>query len=170
MKTVFPLLFIVVILLSCEEKDPANKEFTGNETTYALLPGSSYNVSGSVIIKEKVDGYSLITITLTGTEGEIEHPVHMHVGNIQTPGAAILALLNPVIGKTGISETHFSQLSDESIVTYAELIHLDASIKVHLAASGPDKDIILAAGNIGSNVAGHEHHGGRVDIAVCKSE
>jgi hypothetical protein len=170
MKSIFPALFVVIFAISCQENEPANKEFTGNETTYALLPASSYNVSGSVIIKEKVDGYSLITIQLTGTEGDIQHPVHLHVGNIETPDAAILALLNPVLGRTGKSETNFSQLGDETLITYQELIHVDGSIKVHLAASGPEKDIVLAAGNIGSNIGGHEHHGGRVDVAVCKSK
>jgi hypothetical protein len=170
MKSIFPALLIVMFGISCDQPEPANKEFTGSETVHALLPGSTYNVSGSVTIKEKVDGSSLITIKLTGTEGDVEHPVHLHVGNIETPDAAILALLNPVKGKTGISETNFTQLSDETPVTYQELIHLDASIKVHLAASGPDKDIVLAAGNIGSNTGGHEHHGGRVDVAVCKSQ
>lgn len=167
---VFAVLFVSIIVISCKEDEAFNTEFTGNEVTYALLPRSSYNVNGTVIIKEKLDGNSLIRIQLTGTEGDIEHPVHLHVGNIETPDAAILALLNPVLGRTGISETEFSQLSDETRITFRELIHLDASIKVHLAASGPDKDIVLAAGNIGSNIGGHEHHGGRVDISVCKSE
>ncbi|HEY0742908.1 MAG TPA: hypothetical protein VGD40_15670 [Chryseosolibacter sp.] len=166
----FAVLTLSISIISCKEDEPVNTEFTGNEVTYALLPGSAHNVSGTVIIKEKIDGYSFIRVQLSGTEGEIEHPVHLHVGNMETPDAAILALLNPVLGRTGISETEFSQLSDESLVTFQELIHLDASIKVHLAASGPDKDIVLAAGNIGSNIGGHEHHGGRVDIAVCKSE
>jgi hypothetical protein len=170
MKRIFLIVFAFAVTLSCQDNEPANKEFTGNEVTYALLPASTYQVSGTVTVKEKIDGFSLIKIQLTGTEGNIEHPVHLHVGNIQTQGASILALLNPVIGKTGLSETHLSQLSDETPIVYQELIHLDASIKIHLSASGPDKDIVLAAGNIGSNVGGHEHHGGRVHVAVCKSE
>lgn len=170
MRRIFLIVFAFAATLSCQDNEPASKEFTGNEVTYALLPASAYQVSGTVIVKEKIDGSSLIKIQLTGTEGNIEHPVHLHVGNLQTPDAAILALLNPVVGNTGISETHFTQLSDETPVLYKELIHLDASIKVHLAASGPDKDIVLAAGNIGSNTSGHEHHGGRVNIAVCRSE
>lgn len=170
MNRFFVMLFLIVVTISCQEPEPARGEFTGNEMTYALLPASTYPVNGTVIIKEKTDGSSLIRIELSGTEGDIEHPVHLHVGNIETPDAAILALLNPVLGRTGISETNFTHLSDETLVLYEELIHLDASIKVHLAASGPDKDIVLAAGNIGSNVGGHGHHGGRVDVAVCKSE
>jgi hypothetical protein len=170
MKRIFVILFFVG-LISCHEPEPAKSEFTGSEVTYALLPASTYQVSGTVIIKEKIDGYSLIKIQLTGTEGDIEHPVHLHVGNIETPDAAILALLNPVLGRTGISETNFSHLGDETPVLYQELIHLDASVKVHLSASGPNKDIVLAAGNIGSNIGGHGHHGGRIDVAaVCKSE
>lgn len=170
MTRIFAVLLLSIIIMSCQEDEPVNTEFTGNEVTYALLPGSAHNISGTVTIKEKIDGNSLIRIQLTGTEGDIEHPVHLHVGNIEAQDAAILALLNPVLGRTGISETEFSQLSDETRVTFQELIHLDASIKVHLAASGPDKDIVLAAGNIGSNIGGHEHHGGRVKIGVCRSE
>jgi hypothetical protein len=170
MKRIIAILFLFVVALSCQENEPVKGEFTGNEIVYALLPASTYQITGTVIIKEKLDGFSLIKIQLTGTEGDIEHPVHLHVGNIETPDAAILALLNPVFGKTGISETNFSQLNDETPVLYQELIHLNASIKIHLSASGPDKDIVLAAGNIGSNIGGHEHHGGRVNVAVCKSE
>jgi hypothetical protein len=169
MKRIFSALLISIAIMACQENVPDRGEFTGNEMVYPLLQGSDYNVQGTVIIKEKLDGYSLIKIQVTGTEGDIEHPVHLHVGNTGTSGAAILALLNPVLGKTGVSETEFSQLSDETFVTYQQLLHLDASIKIHLSASGPDKDIILAAGNIGSNSIGHEHPGGRVDVAVCES-
>jgi hypothetical protein len=48
------------------------------------------------------------------------------------------------------------------------LIELDACIKIHLAASGPDRDIILAGGNIGNA------EGARMAssdwIGICKSE
>jgi hypothetical protein len=105
---------------------------------------------------------------LTGTEGDIEHPVHLHLGNISEPGADVVALLNPVLGSTGQSETLLKQLSDETQITYRQLVDLNACIKVHLAASGPDRDIVLAGGNIG--VASSDVAGGRAGVGICKSE
>ncbi|HYG20311.1 MAG TPA: hypothetical protein VD816_15340, partial [Ohtaekwangia sp.] len=58
------------------------------------------------------------------------------------------------------------ELSDESPVNYAQLLVLDACIKVHLAAAGPEKDIILAGGNIGKDIGAS----GRLKFGVCKSE
>jgi hypothetical protein len=91
------------------------------------------------------------------------------LGNISKQGADVTALLNPVLGKTGKSETHLTQLADESAITYDQLIQLDACIKVHLAAAGPEKDIVLAAGNIGK-AAAIDSAPGRSSVSVCKSE
>jgi hypothetical protein len=61
-----------------------------------------------------------------------------------------------------------TQLADETTVTYQEIVGLDACIKVHLAGSGPDKDIILAGGNIGKAYA-DDATSGRLGFGVCKS-
>jgi hypothetical protein len=161
------LVALVVFFAACQENEVDQSDFTGNESSYALLAGSAYPVSGTVTFKEKKDGSSLVDITVTGTEGEIEHPVHLHMGNIGSPGAEVTALLNPVVGKTGKSETNLKQLADESAVSYKQLVELAACVKIHLAASGPDKDIILAAGNIGKSA---DVAGGRLKVSVCKSE
>jgi hypothetical protein len=169
MKNLILGILVGTWLISCNETESPNNEFTGNETVYALEQGSAYNVSGTVIIKEKVDGTAFIEVNLSGTEGGIEHPTHLHMGNISTPGADVAALLNPVTGKTGRSETHLTQLADESAISYSELVNLNACIKVHLASSGPDRDIILAGGNIGMATI-PDVSGGRIGFGVCKSE
>jgi len=158
----------MVFIMSCQDNEKAKDDFTGNEVTYALLAGSEYNVDGSVTIREKNDGSAFITVTLSGTEGDIEHPVHIHLGNIATPGADVYANLNPVLGRTGKSETQLTTLSDESTVTYQQLIELFACMKIHLSASGPQKDIVLAAGNIGTAVA-DDSSLGRLGVGTCKS-
>jgi hypothetical protein len=158
-----------ILLLACQEDDRVNQEYTGNETVYSLQQGSAYTVDGTVTFKEKKDGSTVVVVALSGTEGNIEHPVHLHLGNISAPGADVAALLSPVIGKSGMSETTLDQLSDETRVTYKELIKMNACIKVHLAASGPDRDIILAGGNVGS-AAVIDALSGRSGIGVCKSE
>jgi hypothetical protein len=158
-----------LLVLACLEDDRINKDYTGNETVYSLQQGSAYAVDGTVTFMEKTDGSTVVVVALSGTEGSVEHPVHLHLGNIAEPGADVAALLNPVLGKSGLSETTLNLLSDETEVTYKELIKMNACIKVHLAASGPDRDIILAGGNVGS-AAVIDATSGRLGIGVCKSD
>ena len=159
---------LVALFSACQDDDAVEQsDFTGNESSYALLAGSTYPVSGTVTFKEKTNGSTFVVVSITGTEGEAQHPVHLHLGNITAPDADVTALLNPVLGRTGTSETNISTLADESRVTYKQLIELAACVKIHLATSGPDKNTILAAGNIGTSA---DASGGRLKISVCKSE
>jgi hypothetical protein len=169
MKKLALLLTMLVFLNACQENEPVQRDLTGNETTYALLSGSTYPVNGTVTFQELKDGTTRIRVALSGTEGSIKHPVHLHLGNIATPDADVAALLNPVPGQTGISETTLKQLADESPVTYQQLVQLNACIKIHLAESGPDKNIILAGGNIGSATS-DDSSVGRAGMRACKSE
>lgn len=172
MKTMYRLLsaaFLLVFGSACQETDSSVEDFTGNEVTYPLLAGSDYAVYGYVTFKERKGGSALAIVQLTGTEGNMWHPVHLHLGDISEPDADIAVLLNPVKASTGRSETVITHLSDETPVTYAELIALYASVKVHLSESGPERDIILAGGNIGQ--AYTQANGRRaMEWAVCKSE
>ena len=161
-------LTMVASVLACQEKEEIKTEFTGNETAYALLQASDYNVNGTVTFKERLDGSALVDVELSGTEGSIEHPVHLHMGDITTPSADVAALLSPVEGSTGKSETILIRLADESPITYKELIALNACVKIHLSATGENRDIILAGGNIGT-AASNDVSTGRVGIATCKS-
>lgn len=169
-KSIYVLLISVLgMTTACQETDAIEEsEFTGNEALYALQAGSTYPINGTATFKEKKDGSTLVTISVSGTEGNLQHPVHLHLGNIAAPDADVSALLSPVVGKTGVSETILSKLADETPISYKQLIELNACIKIHLSSSGPDKDVILAAGNIGAAVA--DDPGGRLGISVCKSE
>jgi hypothetical protein len=158
--------FVLILFGACQENEAVKDDFTGNEMVYSLQAGSAYPISGTATFKERKDGNTTIVIKLTGTEGNLEHPVHVHLGDIGTPGAEVAALLNPVRGVTGKSETTFTMLADETPITYTQLVELEACIKVHLAADGPDRDIILAGGNIGE-LAGARTSG---EISPCKSE
>lgn len=158
--------FMVLAGWGCQENDSVPTDFTGNETVYVLQSGSVYPVSGTATFREKKDGTTVVTVDLTGTEGNTQHPVHLHLGNISAPDADVAALLTSVTGTTGKSETTLAALADGTTITYSELIALGACLKIHLADSGPERDIILAAGNIGSSV-GAKSSG---DIAICKSE
>jgi len=159
---------VLILFARCQENEAVLDDFTGNEVVFSLQSGSIYPISGNATFKEKKDGNTVIVIELTGTEGNIHHPVHIHLGDIASPGAEVAALLNPVIGTTGKSETNFTMLADETPINYSQLIELNACIKIHLAASGPDRDIILADGNIGGSSGARTN--GRIEFSVCKSE
>jgi hypothetical protein len=157
-----------IILFSCQENISTN-EFTGNEVTYDLQSASEYNISGAVTLKEKRDGSTQVIVKVTGTSGESKLPVHLHLGDITTPAADVAALLSPVNAKTGNSETIVKQLADESEVSYSDLIKLNACIKIHLSDVGPERDIILAGGNIGAAML-KSIENGRTGFVPCKSE
>ncbi len=134
------LLFLVGlggIFISCQET-MSTSDFTGNEVTYDLQSASEYNVAGVVTMKEKRDGTTQVTVKLTGTSGESKLPVHLHLGDISSPGADVAALLSPVNAKTGTSETILKRLADETPVSYSDLIKLNACVKIHLSDVGPE--------------------------------
>lgn len=170
MRSAFWGLTLAAGLVACQEKEEIKTEYTGNETVYALLQASDYNVHGTVTFRERLDGAAEVDVVLSGTEGAIEHPVHLHLGNIGSPDADVAALLSPVPGSTGKSETILRRLADETAVTYKDLIALDACVKVHLSATGESRDIILAGGNIGSNASNDVSMGRSAAFATCKSE
>lgn len=168
MKNVVGILGIFFLAIACQENEQVS-EFSGNETTYALQKGSAYEVSGILTLKERKDGTTTILVELSGTDGVVKYPVHLHLGDLSVNGADVAALLSPVVGTTGKSETRIDKLADETAITYADLIKINACIKVHLSDTGTERDIILAAGNIGTAVS-KNMAGGRVDVSVCKSE
>ncbi len=168
MKNVVGILGIVFFAIACQDNVQVS-EFTGDETTYALQKSSAYEVNGTVTLKERKDGTATVLVELTGTDGIVNHPVHLHLGDLPISGADVAALLSPVVGSTGKSETRIDKLADETSISYADLIKLEACIKIHLSDTGAERDIILAAGNIGTAVSKNVAVG-RVGVSVCKSE
>lgn len=168
MKKIIGMILCGLILFSCQENETTS-EFTGNESTYVLQPGPQYNTPGTLTIKERRDGTSTLLVSIQGTSGNTKLPLHLHLGDLATPGANIAALLNPVDSKTGMSETLLTQLADETAISYTELINIEACVKVHLSDTGPEKDIILAGGNIGQSVT-KAVSSGRIGMEACKSE
>src|SRR4051812_8558739 len=118
MKKIIAAMAFALITWGCQEKETVKKDndYSGNESTYPLQAGSTYAVSGTVTFKERVDGTAQIVIQVSGTEGTARFPVHLHLGNISKDGASLAALLNPVLGSTGNSETHLTNLADESAI------------------------------------------------------
>lgn len=164
---------LLIFVLGCSQNDPVIEEesnYTGREITYALESGSEYNVSGTAVLKERIDLSTDIVIKLSKTfQEDVQFPVHLHLGDISADNADIAASLQPVEAKEGVSETKLTILADESKVTFDDIKQMNACIKIHLSDTGPERDIVLAAGNIGQALS-ENPAGGRLKIGLCKSE
>ncbi len=171
MKVIFSYLAIILIATSCNNsKTLENQEYTGREISYPLLQASEFPINGEVTFKERSDKSVEINVKLSGTEGEIYHPVHLHSADISTPDAPIAVLLNDLYGKTGTSSTIISRLADEKPFRFDDIPQYFGSVKVHLSSYGDGINVVLAGGNIGLAVGKEQKVNGRVKIAVCQSE
>lgn len=166
MKRIATIVFIA-LLAGCQEPESVS-EFTGNEISYELRPGSDYAVSGTISFKERVDGFTSVIIQLKGTDGTAKHPVHLHLGTISTPKADVAALLSPVTAADGKSVTLLDRLADETPILYKDLSAIEACIKIHLGETGPARDVILAGGNIGESYVKELSSGRQAGFAICK--
>jgi len=147
------LVLVIGIMLmgmaACNENTERDGEFTGNQVSYALMPGSEWDFYGEVTIRERKDSSAQVEINIRNTEGDQMFPAHLHYDAFSEE-ADLAALLNPVDAKSGNSTTVIERIDEDKEFTYQDLISFDGHIKVHLD-DGPNKDIILSYGNIGSN-------------------
>lgn len=128
--------------------DIGGNALTGNTKEYALNEKDVTGISGNVVFAERVDGTSLVTITLTGTPANGSHPAHIHNGTAAVGGPIAISLTS-VNGDTGVSMTNVSALGNGTPITYTELLGFDGYINVHFSAT--DLGTIVAQGDVGKN-------------------
>ncbi len=163
------LIFGFVILLgftACTESDPV--EITTNRIEYQLFQSSDFNYSGTLEVIELTNGKLEFSVKLLGATGnsETNFPTHLHFGNYEQPEAVIAAILQPVNSATLSSKTILSELSDGTKLNFEKMKSFDGHVKIHLAADGPEYQVILVSGDIGINQANSEGFD-RSKIAVC---
>jgi hypothetical protein len=146
-----PIFIFIWLVLACNPD--AEQFYTGNELRYNLYAGSEFSYTGELIVRETVGKELELRINLEGNKSETPYffPAHLHFGAYDSPDAPIAYLLNPVDIRTLNSTTLLSTLSDGRNLKFEEFKQLDGHIKIHLADSGPDYQVILTAGNIGKN-------------------
>ena len=123
---------------------------TGETVTYPLAAVAGSGVSGTATFAERNDGTTLVTLRVTGTPADGNHPAHIHYNSVAEGGAIAISLTN-VNGATGISKTSVMVLDNNLPITYEELTTFDGYINVHLSPT--DLATLVAQGNIGANVA-----------------
>ena len=144
-------LLLLITVASCNKDDSYIEEFTGNEVSYSLFSASDIGSAGMVTFKERTDGGVDIVVALDQQFSNGSFPVHLHYGDLSIEDAPQATLLSDYSGGDNMSETTIFTLADESDFDFARAQDFDGSIKIHLASNGPDYDVLIAAGNIGSN-------------------
>ncbi len=130
--------------------DIGSNALTGESVSYPLAAVGGSGVSGAATFAERNDGTALVTLVVTGTPADGNHPAHIHYNSVEEGGAIAISLTN-VSGATGISKTSVMGLDNNRAITYDELIAFDGYINVHLSPT--DLATIVAQGNVGANVA-----------------
>ena len=128
--------------------DIGQNALTGESKVYTLGELGGSGVSGTATFAERINGFTLVTISLTGTTAGGDHPSHIHGNDAATGGPIVLDFKN-INGATGKSMTHVAALKNGTAITYAELLEFDGYINVHLSPTS--LATLIAQGNIGSN-------------------
>lgn len=151
-------LFLFFILLvsgwSCSESDP--EVYTGQKLEYQLYKSSEFDYTGTLIVRELIDGNLELTVQLIGAKSNstTTFPAHLHFGKYTDPEAPMAFMLTPVSGSDLQSRTILGSLMDGNKLSFEAMKNFDGHVKVHLASEGPDYNVILVAGDIGSTKDG----------------
>ncbi|MEX0275739.1 MAG: hypothetical protein AB3N16_15310 [Flavobacteriaceae bacterium] len=122
-------------------------KLTGKSKEYGVTPVGNSPIVGKAIISERVNGTSLIVITLAGTTAQSNPKAYIYEKAIDSLGNIAIDL-SDVQGDKGYSATQVEALNNGQGLTYDDLIDFDGHIKI---VDSADETLVLAQGNIGVN-------------------
>lgn len=132
------------------QSDIGSNRLTATSRTYTLSPVGDSDVSGTVTFARRMNGNTLITTNLQGTETGTAYPISIYNNSITTPGTAAIGL-SSINGSTGTMATGFtsvSELDEGTAITYDQLNSFNGHIGV---ATMDTPTTYVASTNIGSN-------------------
>jgi len=123
---------------------------TSTNKTYQLAAIGTYGVSGNALFEKRLNGNTLVTISLTGTISGDSYPASINLGNITSIGGGpVVKTLNHVDGTSGKSYTNIRELNSGVAITYNNWLLYDGYINIQQTSVSSDH--IICHGNIGSN-------------------
>lgn len=146
--TMIILAGLLVMTTGCDDDGDAGPDLTGETKVYTLEEVNESGVLGTATFEELEGGETLVTLELTGTPNDGNHPAHIHM-NSAVEGGGIAISLENVDGSTGTSTTTISETDAGDAITYSQLLTYDGYINVHLSPN--DLATVVAQGDIGAN-------------------
>ncbi|MBW6479207.1 MAG: hypothetical protein K0B37_07240 [Bacteroidales bacterium] len=130
--------------------DIGGNVITSTNKTYTLETVPTFNVAGTALFEKRVNGSTLLTITLTGVIAGELYPATINLGSIETVGGGpVVKTLNNVDGTIGKSYTNIRKLNSGLDITYDNWLVYVGYINIYSNAVSIDN--IICHGNIGAN-------------------
>lgn len=130
--------------------DIGGNALTSSSKSYSLSAVNASGVNGSALFQKRVNGNSLVTVSLTGTNEGNVHPVVIRSGSIESVGGGpVVVTLNPVNGTSGVSRTDLRTLGNGTPISYDQWSAYSGYVSVQ--ESELLMEVTLCHGNIGSN-------------------
>jgi len=131
--------------------DIGGNVLTTTKITYPLSTIESYGITGSALFEKRLNGNTLVTLTMNGLLPNTYYPASINVGSIGTiGGGGIMKTLQNVNGNTGKSYTTIRSLDNNLAITYDNWLVYVGYINVYHTA--PNYLNIISQGNIGGNL------------------
>jgi hypothetical protein len=131
--------------------DIGGNVITSTNKSYALLAVDDYEVTGNALFEKRINGNTLVTITLNGTIAGETYPASINLSSTSTIGGGpVVVVLSSVNGTTGQSYTNIEQLDSGIQMTYDNWLVYDGHINIYQSSISFGN--IICQGNVGSNV------------------
>ena len=130
--------------------DIGGNVITTTNKTYTLTTQGNFGVSGTALFQKRVNGNTLVTISLNGTIAGDTYPATINLGSIATlNGGPVVANLQNINGTTGKSYTNIKALNSDVAITYDNWMVYDGYINVYQTSILTGD--VICHGNIGSH-------------------
>lgn len=127
--------------------DIGGNVITSLNKTYTLDTIGVFGVSGTALFEKRVNGNTLVTISLAGAITGNSYPASINLGSIETIGGGpVVVVLTNVDGTTGKSYSNVRKLDSGLDITYDNWLVYDGYINIY-----KDSGNTICHGNIGSN-------------------
>ncbi|MCK9452533.1 MAG: hypothetical protein M0Q90_12635 [Bacteroidales bacterium] len=131
--------------------DIGGNVLTDVKKTYTLKTVDNFGVSGTAVFQKRLNGSTLVTISLTGTIQGETYPASINLSTIETIGGGpVTKTLSSVNGTTGKSYTTIRKLDSGLDITYEGWLLYNGYINIYQTSVALEN--VICHGNIGSSV------------------
>jgi hypothetical protein len=129
--------------------DIGGNALTSSTKSYALDTVGAFGVFGTALFSKRVNGNTLVSISLTGAIAGGTYPAAIHLGSVATVGGGpVVKTLTAIDGTTGKSFSNIRTLDNGTVITYDNLLVYDGYLAVTQSAITP---VTICQGNIGTH-------------------
>lgn len=141
------LTMLALVISGCSNDDSDGTPNTSVKV-FTLNSVSNSNITGKATFTKNANGSTTILLEINGSSVDV-HPAYIYLGTKDNPGAKAITL-EIIDCDCESSTTIVTKLDDGTPITFEQLLQFNGHISIHQNAD--HMEVILAQGNIGSNV------------------